>query len=400
MARNEHRTVEDLRRTAEQTRAELTGTMEQLRSRVSETVTDLQDRISPDAIKAEVGEYVRSRGDMLAEKARQNPLAATAIAAGLAYPLFGLVRSIPGPVVLIGSGLFLLGTPSGRKVNAVAKDFSAQALDQADAARRRLHDARDLAAGGVARATDAAGGAMDALKHMTSDGASQVVDAAAGLTGAASRRLGELHEKRGAQVMDAAAGLAGAASRGLGELQEKGVSQAGEATRAIRESAMGAAAAVRDATSAAADYGADAAGQLKTRAMAAPRRVSDALNATIRENPLLVGGVALGAGMLLASALPRSDIERTVAGGVVDAAKFRAADLASQGLEAAKDAAAAIISEVAERAHHEGLDASGRQGPADDLRHGMEPVAETATTAALERSSQDTATPDRLRSTP
>lgn len=374
MARSEQRTVEDLRRSAEQTRADLTGTVEQLRSRVSETVTDFQERISPDAIKAEVGEYVRSRGDRLVEKARQNPLAATAIAAGLAYPLFGVVRSIPGPVLLIGSGLFLLETPSGRRVTAVAKNLSAQAFDQAEAASRRLHDAGDLAAGGVARATDAAGGAMDALKTMTSDGASQVMDAAAGLTGAVSR--------------------------GLGELQEKGGAKADEATRAIRDSAVGAAAAVRDAASAAVDYAADAAGQLKMRAMEAPRRVSDALNETIRDYPILAGGVALGAGMLLASALPRSDIERTVAGSVTEAARLRAADLASQGLEAAKDAAVAIIGEVAERAHHQGLDASGLKGAGDDRRHRSQEVAGEATTAALEPSTREINTPDRRRSAP
>ena len=55
--------LQELRREREQTRAGLTQTVEQLRTPVSETANDLRQRISPEAIKAEVSGYVRSRGE-------------------------------------------------------------------------------------------------------------------------------------------------------------------------------------------------------------------------------------------------------------------------------------------------------------------------------------------------
>jgi len=48
----------------------------------------------------------------------------------LAYPLLGIVRSIPAPVLMVGAGLFLLGTTPGqnasRKLGAMAGDLSDQ----------------------------------------------------------------------------------------------------------------------------------------------------------------------------------------------------------------------------------------------------------------------------------
>jgi hypothetical protein len=154
MARSDERSLSDLKQGAERTRAEFTDTVDQLRSKVSETVSDFRERVSPDAIKAEVGDYFRTRGDLLLDKARENPLQAAAIGAGLAYPLLGIVRSIPAPVLMIGAGLFLLGTSSGQKVSrkfgVIATDLSDQIVDRADAVRRNIHDAQDAASDGIA----------------------------------------------------------------------------------------------------------------------------------------------------------------------------------------------------------------------------------------------------------
>ena len=45
----------------EQTRAGLTDTVEQLKTSVAETASDIRHRISPEAIKAEVSGYIKSR---------------------------------------------------------------------------------------------------------------------------------------------------------------------------------------------------------------------------------------------------------------------------------------------------------------------------------------------------
>jgi vacuolar-type H+-ATPase subunit E/Vma4 len=59
--------LRELKRETEQTRAGLTQTVEQLRTSVSETASEIRQRISPEAIKAEVSDYVRSRGERLIE---------------------------------------------------------------------------------------------------------------------------------------------------------------------------------------------------------------------------------------------------------------------------------------------------------------------------------------------
>jgi hypothetical protein len=91
----------------------------------------------------------------------------------------------------------------------------------------------------------------------------------------------------------------------------------------------------------------------------------------MQQNPVLMGSFALGAGMLLASTLPRSNIEHAAAAGVADAARFGAAELAAQGLEAARSAASEIISEVVEGARKEG---AASRGPDNATTAGLEPL--------------------------
>ena len=65
MADAEARSLQQIKRETEQTRAGLTNTVEQLKTSVAETANDIRHRISPDAIKAEVSDYIRSRGEQL-----------------------------------------------------------------------------------------------------------------------------------------------------------------------------------------------------------------------------------------------------------------------------------------------------------------------------------------------
>ena len=110
MPQTNTRSLEQIKRETEQTRAGLTETVEQLKTSVADTASDIRRRISPGAIKAEVTDYIKSRGEQLVSDvtaaARKNPMQAVAVGASLAYPLFRLARSIPVPVLMVGAGLF------------------------------------------------------------------------------------------------------------------------------------------------------------------------------------------------------------------------------------------------------------------------------------------------------
>src|SRR3954452_23476992 len=91
MAQTDTRSLQQIKRETEQTRAGLTDTVEQLKTSVAETASDIRHRISPEAIKAEVSDYIKSRGEQLlhdaTSAARRNPMQAVAVGASVAYPL-------------------------------------------------------------------------------------------------------------------------------------------------------------------------------------------------------------------------------------------------------------------------------------------------------------------------
>src|SRR3979409_1633705 len=112
------RSLQQIKRETEQTRAGLTDTVEQLKTSVAETASDIRQRISPEAIKAEVSGYIKSRGEQLLDDitaaARRNPMQALAISTSAAYPLLRMARAVPLPVLMIGAGLFFAGPKTGQ----------------------------------------------------------------------------------------------------------------------------------------------------------------------------------------------------------------------------------------------------------------------------------------------
>jgi ElaB/YqjD/DUF883 family membrane-anchored ribosome-binding protein len=161
MSQSDPRSLHEIRRETEQTRAALTTTAEELRGTVADTATDIKNRLRPEAIKAEVSGYIKSRGEQLlqdfTDMARRNPMQAVAIGASVAYPVMRLARAIPLPVLMIGAGLFLTGSKAGRDLSRKASDL---AEDVSDEAQRRAHSLGDQ----IAQATsDAKGGAADLL---------------------------------------------------------------------------------------------------------------------------------------------------------------------------------------------------------------------------------------------
>src|SRR6195256_303587 len=140
-AMTDTRSLQQIKRETEQTRAGLTDTVEQLRTSVAVTASHIRQRISPDAIKAEVSDYIKSRGERLfndvTAAARRNPMQAVAVGASVAYPLLRLTRTIPLPILMVGAGLFFAGSKTGQAATQKASDV---ASDLSDEVGRRAHD--------------------------------------------------------------------------------------------------------------------------------------------------------------------------------------------------------------------------------------------------------------------
>src|SRR4029453_8366173 len=210
------RSLQQIKRETEQTRAGLTDTVEQLKASVSETASDIRHRISPDAIKAEVSSYVKSRGEQLwndmVSAARNNPMQAVAVGASLAYPLLRLARAIPVPVLMVGAGLFLAGSKTAQAPTQKASDAAADLYEEAGRQGEKLSDRVEEAVGSARRAvTEAA----DRARGVVSDGAEQMRGATA-MADAGSDRLREgatsLGETAMAKAQDFKAGASALAS--------------------------------------------------------------------------------------------------------------------------------------------------------------------------------------------
>src|SRR4030088_2084813 len=193
MAQSDTRSLQAIKLETEQTRANLTETVEQLRSTVSETANDLRERIRPDAIKAEVSHYVRSRGEQLLDDlttaARRNPMQAVAVGASVAYPLLRVARAIPLPILMIGAGLFFAGSKTGQSLSQRLTDAAA---DKASAGR-------DFASEHIDRLNQAVSSGTDRLSSATE----KLQDKAGTLGASVADRVAEIRDQ-GAQAVSSA----------------------------------------------------------------------------------------------------------------------------------------------------------------------------------------------------
>ena len=373
----------ELKRETEQTRAGLTQTVEELRTTVSETASDLRQRLSPDSIKAEVSDYVRSRGERLVEDvtaaARRNPMQAVAVGAGIAYPLLKLVRAIPTPVLLIGAGLFFTGSKSGQDAVRKASDM---ASDLTDEVRRRGHDLSDQLGSSVASARDAASDAVDRVGDMMSTGVDQL-RTSAGSAGAALNAQTDT-------VRDSTTSLAKSVSAKGRDLKGSMVDLADAAGQRAKAAVSNGSSALQGALASTRDTTFETARDLRDKAAEVSDRAGKTVLQTIEQNPLLVAGVGLLLGGLIASALPRSELEDNLVGEASEAAKNRARDAASRGFDAAKGAAEEIIENVARQAGAEGLTSGGFDEAAKDIGQRVRRVAEAAVTTAFDPDNEST----------
>jgi hypothetical protein len=377
MDRANEKSLTDLKRDAEHSRAQLTETVDQLRSRVSDTVTDFRERASPDAMKAEIGDYFRTKADAFMERARENPLQTAAIGIGVGYPLLKIARSIPAPILMVGAGLYLLGTSSGQKLSdTVSKKASAAADGVSDSfsagldvANQKVHNAQDLAASSLVAAQDTVASGVGTAKQKAAALGSSIN-----------------------QLKDTAANLAGSAFDGAGSLKQRAVDALGATSDAMSAGVARTGSVVRDRASDAAEFGSQAAefgvntgARLRDQAVETSHKVTSGMSDVIRRNPLLFGGLGLTVGMLIASALPKSDIEKDLMGGASADVRKRANALASKQFENVKGIASEAITDIADHASREGLMPADLNAATEDLGRRVRKVAESASEAAFGR---------------
>ena len=196
----EDRSLSELEREAEHTRADLIH-----------TVDELHERVSPRAIKQEVKDYARETGyqfiHTLEQKARENPLQAVAVAAALAYPVWRFLLNIPAPILLIGAGI---------------------AVSQAGGAPRRA-DARSSL-----RSSSAVAGAeqvTDSLQRGVQDASSKLTQSAQDLTG----KLGAAAEEAKSRLKANVEAMGSRAAAAMNQATDKARTAASDAAAAASE---------------------------------------------------------------------------------------------------------------------------------------------------------------------
>ena len=376
MADADTRSLQQIKRETEQTRAGLTSTVEQLKTTVAETVSDIRHRISPDAIKAEVSNYIRSRGEQLmndvTSAARRNPMQAVAVGASIAYPVLKIARAIPLPILMVGAGLFFAGSKTGQAATQKASDMAA---DLSEEMVRRAHDLSDQVQDTASSAKNYASDQYERISSAVAGGSSQVKGAAdvAGATiGSSSGKIKDSAVSAGAAMSDRA-----------NSLKDDGLRIAGSAASTVQDIASGAMAATRSVASSVADTGADAARSIRAKASDVSDRAGKTILQTIEQNPLLVAGVGLLVGGLIASAFPRSEFEDELVGDTSSAAKRQLEAAASKGFDTAKTAVGEIYDETSRQAEAEGLTTEGMGKAAQDISQRVRRVAEAAVTTAF-----------------
>lgn len=273
--------LSELERRAESTRAEL-----------AQTVDALHNRVSPSALKADMKDYVKDRSQHMLGRvesyARENPLQAAAVAAGIAYPLWQMARKMPAPLLLIGAGIALSRRgPGYTEANANRNDDYAPAdYDMsANAGSSVTEKVSGIAAGMADTVTDVSHRASDAVK--------------------------DAGERAGDTVIDSMA--------------------------TARAAAADTAAKVSDRVSTVYRSAAETAQHTAEQARTMMKQAGSTATDTMERQPVIIGAVALALGGLLAAALPVTRRENRLMGATADELKRRGSEMGAEAMNRAKD---------------------------------------------------------------
>jgi len=290
---NDNQSMSALQREAEANRADL-----------MHTVDSLQSRVTPRALKDDITEYVRESGNNLLydveRRIRDNPLQAAAIAAGLAFPLWRLVTSIPAPIVLIGAGIALTQGGTTARGSYATRANGANGRGNGSDLSATISHAADNLSHQVASATDMAKEKINTLK-------TQAVDAV------------------------------------------------DDAVHSVQDFASNSATTVSDAVSQAYDSSVEFAGQASHEVELALNRTKDRVIQAVEEHPLVVGGIGLMIGAFVASCIPTTAAEASAFGEVSDGLKNRALNKMSEGMGVVTAAAGQVYDDAVAQTTERGL---------------------------------------------
>ncbi|MBR0989648.1 DUF3618 domain-containing protein [Bradyrhizobium japonicum] len=207
------RSVEDLRRESERSRAELSATVDRLKDQISDTTENIRHSVSPEHIKSEMSDYVdrktQSWVDGFKQQIMDNPMRAVAVGTAVGVPLLRLARGVPLPLLMIGAGLALTSKTARDRAaemtapvmgqaeqmlegatdtaQAVQRDVKARLTSVQDQVSGLADDAREAATGLADDLTARAGRAADTMRS----GMDAVNDAAAKAPGQARQIIGD-----------------------------------------------------------------------------------------------------------------------------------------------------------------------------------------------------------------
>jgi len=261
------------------------------------------------------------------------------------------------------------------------------ASDLSEDVRRRAHDLRDQVGETATAAKTYASDNLDRLRDAVSGGADQVSQAADQVN-AAANRVGSTLASGSDRLKDQAASLGTSAADRVNDLRDRTVRAVGSAASVVQDVASDATGEARRAAGNAVDAGLNAAKGARDTASDLAGRAGKTFLETLEQNPLVVAGVGLLIGGLIASALPRSDIEDGLIGEASSSLKRRAEAAASQGIDAAKDAVGDVYDNAVRQAEAEGLTPDALGQAAQDIGQRVRRVAESAVTTAFEPQNQ------------
>jgi hypothetical protein len=336
------RSVEELRRDSEQSRAQLAATVDRLREQIADTAEDIRYKVSPENVKAEVSGFISQKThgwlDSLKRQAMDNPMQAIAAGTAIAVPAMRLARGFPLPLLMIGAGLAL----SSKTVRDRAAEAAAPGIEKV---REVLDEVTE-------RSQSLGDGMRKAMSHAERE--------AAGVAG---------------EARESAGGMADTASGMAGDLKDRATQAADAVANKVRS-------------------GMDAASEMTKESMERVRSTATNAPATaskvIRDNAALIGGLGIAIGAILAASLPSTRAEASVIGNASDRVKRAAGTAAQSGFEAAKDtvlsaadAAAKSVSEADLGGHASRI--------TKDVTERLKEVAEDVVTTAFDPSRNPTA---------
>lgn len=340
------RSVEELRLESERNRATLAATVDQLRSQLSDTAEDLRQKVSPQHIKSEVSDYISDKTHgllgSLKQQAMDNPLQAIAAGTTVAVPLLRIARGFPLPLLMITAGLALTSkTVRGRATQAPRPATAGGMVDQAAERVQAFGD--DV---------------MDKISSARAQAADVANDAQSRISG----------------------------------LAEDVTTRMGDATGRLTDNIKGGFDAAKDRIQRAQSTASDTIDATRQTAAAAPEKARQAIG----DNAVLIGGIGIAIGAIIAAALPKTQAEAKVMGNASDSVNQTANEAAQSGFAAVKDKAMSAADAAARSVAESDLGEHASR-MTQNLADSLKEAAEDAVAAAFDPSHTHS---ENLRETP